>query len=158
MTCKNCTPETSFLKGLIIQKVQHDPSIETGSTWHIYVDVLNKSILVGDYGRVCIYEGDNVIAQSNSFFLRAGEVVRLALSGTMSEIDLYANVSLVEEEFGYTNCCDAIGIYIENGEDSHINPGDPPKPNDDDLEQWIMDNLVLILILLLVIIIILKYL
>lgn len=164
MVCLNCPPNTSYLKGILIDHVAYDQQVKPGDTYHVYVDVIQKSLLLGDYGRVCLYDGDAVIARSKSFYLKKDEKFQISFSGVMPDHDLYLNASLVDEQiYGFTNCADGHAIHIKKGTVTvpiDPIPDDPDDDNDDDdetLQDWLMDNIVLVLILLLAIIVMLKF-
>jgi len=107
-----------------------------------------------------LYEGSAVLADSGSHKIKAREVLEIVFTGTMPAYNLNLKASVVRESLGFVeHCNDAEYFTIPIG--STTIPPEDPDPTDpdenDDLEQWIMDNLVLILILLLVIILILKF-
>jgi len=166
MVCLNCPPNSNYLKGILIDRVVYDQQVKPGDTYHIYVDVIQKSLLLGDYGRVCIYDGDDVIAKSKSFYLKINEKIQVSFSGIMPDRDLYLNASLVDEQiYGFTNCADGRTIHIKQGTVTlPIDPiPDEPGVDDDDgdddesILDWLMDNIVLVLSLLIVIILLMKF-
>lgn len=165
MVCKNCPP--GYGKGLRLYDVQWDPKVKPGDTYNIYIDVENKSLLVGDWGRVCVWEQMNLIAKSGSFYSVKDELYTVHVSGIMPDHDLYLNVSLVDEQiYKLTTCVDGKTILIKASTiTEHVDPTPPvpPPPEEstdeggEDMIQWIMDNMVWILVLILFIIIILKF-
>lgn len=161
MTCKPCIhdPDTGLGNDLELQQVIADSSVPCGDMWKIYVDVYNNSWVKGDKGKICVYDGENVIAETGTFYLGPDKIVRETLSGIMPDRNLYLNVSLVKEWGPFTRCEDGRSIVIMEGPTDLAHPADPPyDPDEDkDLGAWIMDNLVLILVLTLIIIILLKF-
>lgn len=164
MVCLNCPPTTAFFKDLYIDYVRYDEQVKPGDTYHIYVEVRTSMVLLGDYGRVCLYSGSDKIASSKSFYLKKGEKFQQSFTGIMPNADLYLNVSLVDEQiYGFSDCADGQAVHIRKG--TYTIKVDPisPDPADDDsgdeeeIMDWIMDNLVWILVLVLFIIIILKF-
>ena len=158
MACESCT-DVQF-KDLEFSSVQHDEQVKTGDTWHIFVTVRNNSFLIGDTGRVCIFDGNNVIATSGKFTLKPDETRSLKFTGVMPDEDLYLNVSLNEiEAFGLqTHCSDGSNILIKNGDVSiPIDPTDTPPQDEQTPQEWLQENIVLVLILILAIIVILKF-
>ncbi|MCK5641250.1 MAG: hypothetical protein KAJ19_10645 [Gammaproteobacteria bacterium] len=164
MVCLNCPPNTAYFQDLYIDRVTYDEQVKPGDTYHIYIDVGTKAILLGDYGRVCLYNGSQVIAQSKSFYLKKDEKFSISFTGTMPDEDLYLNVSLVDEQvYGFTDCADGQAVHIKKG--AVTIPVDPipsePGEGDDEDEQsiidWLMDNIVLVLMLVLVIILVIKF-
>lgn len=161
MVCKSCIhdPDTGLGNDLELSSVEVDNSVPAGERWHMYIDVYNNSWVNGDKGKICIYEGEQVIAKTETFYLGPDKTIRKILTGVMPDHSLYLNVSLVKEWGSLTRCEDGYAAYIPIGEYDPIDPGDiPPQDVDDaDLGTWIMDNLVLVLVLFLIIIIILKF-
>jgi len=178
MVCKNCDPLAWYwYKELAFTQVQADEQVQAGDIWHIYIDIKNHSMVFGDKGRVCVYEGDQVIAQSEQFKIGDGEVYRTVLSGPMPNRDLYLNVSLIDEDLWTSTCADGQEVYIPVGTTVPVDPVDPIDQDDDEeddgwsgwfedvtdsagdlsLLDWIQKNLITVLILILVIIIAIKF-
>ena len=164
MSCLNCPPNTNYFRDLYIKRVIFDEQVKPGDTYHIYVDIETDAILLGDYGRVCLYSGNEPIAKSGSFYLKKGEKFSTVFTGAMPAKDLYLNVSLVDEQvYGFTDCADGRAVLIKAG-DATI-PADPippePEPgddkNDESITDWLMDNVVLVLMLVLIIILVIKF-
>lgn len=135
MTCMRCAQaEGWWPQDLFLAQIQHEPQVKTGDTYHIYVDVGTKMLLTGDYGRVCLYKGTELLSSSKSFFLKKDETFSHVFTGTMPDGDLYLNVSLVDEQwYGLTDCADGQSVFIKNGPVTiHITPKDPPKDDKDD--------------------------
>ena len=164
MVCLNCPPNTAYFQDLYIDRVTSDEQVKPGDTYHIYVDIGTKAILLGDYGRVCLYNGSQVIAQSKSFYLKKNEKFQISFTGTMPDEDLYLNVSLVDEQiYGFTDCADGQAVHIMKGtvtipvDPIPDEPGEDEDDDDESITDWIMDNIVLILMLMLVIILVIKF-
>lgn len=167
MVCKNCPPGTG--KGLRLYNVQWDKNVKPGDIYNIYVDVINRSLVVGDWGRVCIWEQMKLITQSSSFYTVKDEVYTVKFKGVMPDRDLYLNVSLVDEQiYKLTECVDGKSILIQKSEyTDYIDPTPevPPPPEQEDssnsegidIVEWIMDNLVFVLVLIFIIILVLKF-
>lgn len=164
MVCLNCPPNTKYFKDLYIDRVTNDVQVKPGDTYHIYVDVGQNALLLGDYGRVCLYNGADKIAYSKSFYLKKGEKFSISFTGTMPNEDLYLNVSLVDEQiYGLTDCADGQAVHIKKGivtipiDPIPPDPGVDDDDDDESITDWIMDNIVLILMLVLVIILVIKF-
>jgi len=165
MVCKNCPPGTG--RGLRIYDVKWDLKVRPGDMYHIYVNVENRSMLVGDWGRVCLWEQMELVTQSGSFYSVKDELYTIHFTGIMPDRDLYLNVSLVDEQiYKLTTCVDGKTILIRKSDiTEHVDPTPPvpPKPEGEgegegeDILQWMMDNLIWILLLILIIIIMLKF-
>lgn len=165
MVCLNCPPNTNFFRDLYIDRVTYDEQVKPGDTYHIYVDIGTKAILLGDYGRVCLYNGSEVIANSGSFYLKKDEKFSITFTGMMPYEDLYLNVSLVDEQiYGFTDCADGQAVYIKAGTETILVDPIPEEPGEDDdevddesISDWLMNNIVLVLMLVLVIILVIKF-
>ena len=160
MVCKNCPPGTG--KGLRLMDVKFDRYVRPGDTYNIYVSVVNNSILVGDWGRVCLWDGAELIGNGGSFYLVKSETHLVQFTGIMPDGDLYLNVSLVDEQiYKLSDCADGYSLVIQ-ASDVTI-PVDPivplpiPIPTEGDIVSWIMDNLILVLALVLIIIVMMKF-
>lgn len=160
MACKNCAKDPwSILTELEFDQIVFDKQVKPGDFWHIYVKVRNNSIIIGDYGRVCIYDGDKVLKSSGSFKIPANGIYAVEFTGVMPSRDLYLTASLVEERHMFvTNCSDTMDILIKEADVSI--PVDPlpipdptptptptpipipipwptPDPEDDDFWDWL---------------------
>ena len=168
-----------------IVDVLANPQVAHNEFYTIIVQVKSTVWIGAGWGRVCIYDGLNVIHDSGSFKIAAGETLDVVLNGTMPNHDLTnLKVSIIEEMLGFVEMCrDAKYCSIllaAQGEPTHPpvyptppipdTPGvEPPEDfpwwdpagwgsdGDESLGDWIMENLVLVLILILVIIIIIKF-
>lgn len=162
MVCLNCPPSTSFFKDIYLYAVTNDEQVKPGDVYHIYVDVRTNALLLGDYGRVCLYDGSNKIAYSESFYLKQSEKYQTTFTGVMPDHDLYLNVSLVDEQiYGLSDCADGQAIQIKKGLTTISIDPIPPDTGEDgdavDWMEWISENIVLILVLILFIILIIKF-
>lgn len=159
MVCKSCEhdPNTGFGNDLEISAIHMDKSVPVGGLWNIYVDIYNNSWISGDNGKICIYEGDTVITQTETFELGPDKTIRKHLSGIMPDHDLYLNVSVVKEWSAFTRCEDGFAGFIKMGPFDPAHPGDTPPQDEESVINWIKDNLVLVLVLILIIIIMLKF-
>lgn len=157
MSCLSCDADGT--RSIRVEHINANPVVKAGDQYRITVS-LKSLIYLSNYGRVCIYDGPNVIADSGSFKIEAREVLDIVFRGIMPDHDLNYKASVVVEQLGFLEACqDAESVYINVGTET-IDPDDPYEPGDDDNEdpiQWIMDNIVLVLILLLVIILVLKF-
>lgn len=146
-----------------IDSVKVNPQTAEGGRYDILVTHSTDAWIGSDYCRLSLWNGSELMAESGSIIVRPRESVITKFTGIMPNRDLYLNISLQAEIFGYIEeCQDGREVYLK------LAPrGEPTTPIDveedeydeyeETLSEWIMENIVLIMVLLLIIILVIKF-
>jgi len=161
--CLSCSKDGTKEHRIIAIDV--NPQVAEGGQYTILISHVIKAWFGTRYCRICLYEGNRNIADSGSIRIGANQTQITKFTGMMPNHDLYFKASLQAEAFGFVeDCQDAVDILVKRapyGEPTiPIIPDEPDEDDDDDdetIQDWIMDNIVLILVLVLVIILIIKF-
>ena len=161
--CLSCSKDGT--KEHRITALDVNPQVKEGDQYTILVSHTIKAWFGTRYCRICLYDGNENIADSGSVRIAAKTTEITKFTGIMPGHDLYLKASLQAEAFGFVeDCQDAVDILIRLAPPGTptipIIPEEPEEeqPEDDEtIQDWIMDNIVLVLMLVLVIILVIKF-
>ena len=161
--CLSCSKDGT--KEHRITALDVNPQVKQGDQYTILISHTIKAWFGTRYCRICLYDGTNNISNSGSIRIAANTTQITKFTGVMPDHDVYLKASLQAEAFGFVeDCQDAVDILIRlappGAPTIPIIPDEPDEDDDDDddetIQDWIMDNIVLILMLVLVIILVIK--
>lgn len=146
-----------------IDSVKVNPQIAEGGRYDIIVTHSTDALIGSAYCRLSLWNGSALIGESGSIVVRPRESVITKFTGIMPGHDMYLNISLQAELYGFIEeCQDGREVYVKlapPGESTE--PIDVETDDDDDddesISDWLMDNIVLVLMLVLVIILVIKF-
>lgn len=159
--CLSCSKDGT--KEHRITALDVNPQVQEGDRYTILISHTIKAWFGTRYCRICLYDGNENVADSGSIRIAANTTEVTKFTGIMPNHDLYLKASLQAEAFGFVeNCQDAVDILIQLAPPGESTiPIIPDEPNDDDDDEtimdWIMENIVLILMLVLVIVLVIKF-
>lgn len=161
--CLSCSKDGT--KEHRITALDVNPQVKKGDRYTIIVSHTIKAWFGTRYCRICLYDGNENVADSGSVRIAAKTTQTTKFTGIMPGHDLYLKASLQAEAFGFVeDCQDAVDILIRLAPPGAPTiPIIPDEPDEDDpedeetIQDWIMDNIVLILMLVLVIILVIKF-
>ena len=161
--CLSCSKDGT--KEHRITALDVNPQVKQGDQYTILISHTIKAWFGTRYCRICLYDGNNNVANSGSIRIAAKTTEITKFTGVMPDHDVYLKASLQAEAFGFVeDCQDSVDILIRlappGAPTIPIIPEEPDEngPEDDEtIQDWIMDNIVLILMLVLVIILVIKF-
>ena len=135
MACLRCSAKQGNSLEIIRSSVKANSQVKAGENYEISLDVKNVywSPISTVSGRVCLYEGNNVLAQSGSFKVSGRGTQSITFTGRMPNNDLNLKISVVEEQIAILQFCqDAVDIFIPLGTVTEK----PTKQETDDEDEW----------------------
>ncbi len=121
-----------------IDGLEYNPEVEAGDNYTIIV-YTSRKMFASTYQRLSLFESNDLIGDSGSIKLGRDETIKTVFKGVMPNRDMFLNLSLQSETFGFEESCQDSKDFIIRVSDTTVDipSQEPPYQIPPIIEPWI---------------------